>query len=493
MASQVVKPGYIFDRTAEWRALAEFATDERQGATLGVVSGRRRQGKTLLVESMCEELGGLYFAVPEDMPTAEHLRRLSEAIGDHTGGLAPRLDTWDQAIEALFTLGTERPVVVVLDEFQYMAQSTSGLPSIIQHALSPRGAARTRSRTRLILCGSSISFMSKLVSDSAALFGRARFNLIVQAFDYRTAAGFWGVDHDLPLAAALYVMTGGTPAYIEYASGIPDTLDDLRTWVPRNLLNSTNMLFRQPRMLLSEDSSFSQIGMYGSVLTEIAEGRRTVTGIAQRLDRSAADISHYVKGLVDAGFLRHCPDAFRANRAEYQIMDALIRFHHAIVYPNWSRLELYRPDRAERMWADAQPGFASQVAGPGFEHMCRTWTEDFAGEVTLGGVPSAVTQGVLKDQAGKSQLQLDVVALGPDRTVLAIGEAKWGETIGMKHFGRLYRATELLRGAGKIPADAQPVLLLFSGTGFTEELAAHAAGSDGTVQLVGLERLYRGD
>lgn len=494
MAEAVPKPDYIFDRVVEWQALAEFATDDRLGATLGMVSGRRRQGKTLLLESMCEELGGLYFTVPEDMPETEHLRRLAEALGAFTGGLPPRLGSWDQAIEALFGLGTgDRPVLVVLDEFPYMARSATGLPSIIQHALSPRGMARTRSRTRLILCGSSIAFMSQLVSGSAALFGRARLSLMVRAFDFRAAARFWGVSHDLPLAAALFAMVGGTPAYIEYASGVPGSLDELNEWVTRNLLNSTNMLFRQPRMLLSEDSSFSQIGMYGSVLTEIAEGRRTVTGIAQRLDRSAADISHYVKGLVDAGFLRHCPDAFRANRAEYQIMDALIRFHHAIVYPNWSRLELYRPDRAERMWADAQPGFASQVAGPGFEHMCRTWTEDFAGEVTLGGVPSAVTQGVLKDQAGKSQLQLDVVALGPDRTVLAIGEAKWGETIGMKHFGRLYRATELLRGAGKIPADAQPVLLLFSGTGFTEELAAHAAGSDGTVQLVGLERLYRGD
>jgi hypothetical protein len=58
VVAAVPKPDYIFDRDSERRTLAEFATDERQGATLGVVSGRRRQGKTLLLESMCEELGG---------------------------------------------------------------------------------------------------------------------------------------------------------------------------------------------------------------------------------------------------------------------------------------------------------------------------------------------------------------------------------------------------------------------------------------------------
>jgi uncharacterized protein len=486
----VPKPDYIFGRDSEWQALAEFAADERPGATLGMVSGRRRQGKTLLLESMCEQLGGLYFTVPEDMPETEHLRRLGQAIAAHTGGLPPLLETWDQAISALFLLGADRPVLVVLDEFPYMAHSTVGLPSIIQHALSPRGTARTRTRTRLILCGSSISFMSGLVAGSAPLYGRARLSLVVHAFDFRDAARYWDVDHDPVLAASLYAMTGGTPAYIEYALGRPTTLDGLNKWVPHNLLNSNNMLFRQPRMLLSEDSAFSQIGMYGTVLTAIAEGSRTVSSIASRVGRSAADINHYVKGLVDGGFLRHCPDAFRANRAEYQIIDALIRFHHAIVYPNWSRLELYRPDRAIHMWSQSQPTFASQVMGPAFEHICRSWTEDFADPATLGGDPSTVTHGVLNDKSGKSQYELDIVVTGAQRAVLAIGEVKWGETMGVRHLVRLRTAAELLRAQGKIPEEARPVLLLFSGAGFTSELTSEAA--DGTVQLVDLARLYSG-
>jgi hypothetical protein len=488
----VDKPDYIFDRINEWQSLADYVTDDRPGATLGVVSGRRRQGKTLLLESMCEEVGGLYFAVPEDMPTVEHLRRLGDAIAGHTGTPPPRLESWDEGIETLFLLGRERPTPVVLDEFPYMARSTPSLPSIIQHALSPRNKARLASRTRLVLCGSSLSFMNGLVSGTAALYGRARLSLLVQAFDYRTAAEFWGVHHDHRLAALLYAMVGGTPAYIENVSATPRSVADLDDWIPRNLLNATNMLFRQPRMLLSEDSAFKEIGMYGAVLTVVAEGCRTATKIANRLRRSSSDIHHYLKGLVDGGFLRQIDDAFRENRSEYQIVDSLMAFHHAVVYPNWSRLDLYRPERAQQVWREAEPSFRCHVVGPAFERICRAWIEGHAEAATVGGIPATVGQGVINDPAGRSRFQLDVVVRDGRRQIISVGEIKWGETMEMGHVERLNHAIDLLRGQRTIDAGTNPSRLLFGGAGFTDDLREHAAESAGRVQLIDLARLYEG-
>jgi uncharacterized protein len=192
------------------------------------------------------------------------------------------------------------------------------------------------------------------------------------------------------------------------------------------------------------------------------------------------------------GFLSHVPDAFRANRAEYQITDALIRFHHAIVYPNWSRLDLYRPERAARLWAESAERFRAQVMGPTFEDMCRVWTQEFASGATLGGEPDIVSHGVLNDPAGKSRRQLDIVVRDSRRGLIAIGEVKSGEVIGHGHLNKLREAVTLLRAQRQLEPDAEPMLLLFSGTGFTPELAADAADSGGTVQLIGLERLYSG-
>ena len=57
--------------------------------------------------------------------------------------------------------------------------------------------------------------------------------------------------------------------------------------------------------------------------------------------------------------------------------------------------------------------------------------------------------------------------------------------MGVQHLRRLQRAASLAAGTS-------PVMPLFSGRGFTDELTTQAARSGGKIQLVGLERLYRG-
>jgi uncharacterized protein len=111
---------------------------------------------------------------------------------------------------------------------------------------------------------------------------------------------------------------------------------------------------------------------------------------------------------------------------------------------------------------------------------------------TLGGEPDIASHGVLNDPAGRSQRQLDIVVRDSRRGLVAIGEVKSGEVIGHGHLNRLREAVGLLRAQRHLEPGAQPVLLLFSGVGFTPELAAEAADTGGTVQLIGLERLYVG-
>lgn len=73
-----------------------------------------------------------------------------------------------------------------------------------------------------------------------------------------------------------------------------------------------------------------------------------------------------------------------------------------------------------------------------------------------------------------------------DRTILAVGEAKPGETVGTTHLRRL----ETARAAHGTKA-ARARLLLFA-TAFTEELRTVADGR-GDTELVDLDRLYHGE
>jgi hypothetical protein len=484
------KPGDMFDRDEEWAALSRFAADDRPGATLGVVSGRRRQGKTFLLDALCRASDGFFFEATE-ATDAESLRRIGALLGGYTRApFPPRPADWHEVLDAVLRLGEEQPVTAVIDEFPYLAKANPSLPSVIQAAFGPRRAERLRSRTRLLLCGSAMSFMGRLLSGAAPLRGRAALEMVVPTLDFRQAARFWSVE-DPRLAVLLYSVVGGTPAYRDGVAGglAPESLANFDRWVADNVLNRFSPLFREARYLLAEEPDIRDNAVYHSVLAAVAEGNATRGGIAGYLERKATDISHHLSVLEDAGLLTREVDAFRPGRSVYRICEPLIVFHHAIMRPEWSRLE--RRGQAAQVWRDSARRFAGSVVGPRFEQICRDWVQDYAVEEVAGGAVAQVCQGVVNDTEQKTAHQVDVVVFGNDaarqRVLLAIGEAKWAEPMGSGHLARLQRVRELLIRNGQ-PGAQTARLLCFGGAEPSGQLRRAAAA--GQVRLVGLADLY---
>lgn len=82
----------------------------------------------------------------------------------------------------------------------------------------------------MILCGSALTVMGRLLGGGAPLRGRARLELVVRPFGFREAAEFWDVARDPELAFRLHALTGGTPAYKDMCGGAgPRSLADLQT------------------------------------------------------------------------------------------------------------------------------------------------------------------------------------------------------------------------------------------------------------------------
>ncbi|WP_423463463.1 AAA family ATPase [Promicromonospora sp. MS192] len=485
------KPADMFDRDHEWAALRSFVTDDQPGATLGVVSGRRRQGKTYLLEAVCQAAGGFYFGATE-ATDAESLRRISASLTEHVRPASPfHFAGWAEVIDVLLGLGRERPVPVVIDEFPYLVRANPELPSIVQEALRPRRVERSRSRTRLLLCGSALSFMGRLLAGNAPLRGRAGLDLLVRPLDHQLAARFWDIT-DPRLALQVHAVVGGTPAYRrEFARGdSPSGPDDFDGWVTRTVLNPESPLFREARYLLAEEPDMRDTTLYLSVLASVAEGNATRGGMANYLERKAADIAHPINVLEDAGLLQRDDDMFRANRSTFRIAEPLIAFYHAIMRPVWDQLE--RPGSAERVWRASQRRFASNVLGPHFEQVCRDWTLHHADPGLLGGLPARVGHGVVHDPRTRANHEVDVAAVGiPDGgkpPLLAIGEAKWNDQMGLAHLERLEQIREVIGAVGRFDVRGAR-LFCFSGAGFDARLR-EAAQERGDVVLVGLPEIY---
>lgn len=486
------KPDDMFARDWEWSELTAFASDNGPEATIGVVSGRRRQGKSFLLDSLARSADGFYFCGYE-ATEAESLRRFGEELGQYLGTVAPmRFDRWEEAVDALLELGKERPLPVVIDEFPYLARATPSLPSIVQVAYGPRRPERMVSRTRLLLCGSSLSFMGKLLSGTSPLRGRAGLELVVHPLDYRQAAAFWDIE-DRRLAVLVHSVVGGTPAYRRefVRDDVPAGMADFDAWVCRTALSPRSPLYREARYLLADESDLRDRALYHSVLAALASGNATAGRIAGSLERPVSDITHPVTVLQDCGLVRRETDAFRKNRSVYRVGEPLIAFDHAIARP---RRPLLDRGMAEQVWAQARPRFLSAVVGPHFEQICRDWVTHFAAPETFGGMPTDVTYGTVPDQAERTNFEIDVVArgaVGQDNGVLlSLGEVKWDQVMGLGHLDRLRRAASLLAARG---IDVSSVrFACYSGAGFTDDLRT-TAEHGGEVVLVDLERLYSGD
>ncbi|WP_026212399.1 AAA family ATPase [Longispora albida] len=483
------KPAEMFDRDHEWAALSRFVSDEQPGATLGVVSGRRRQGKTFLLDAVAREAGGFFFSAAE-ATEAESLRRLGETLAAFLRAPGPlAFESWHHAIEALLRLGAERPVPVVLDEFPYLVKASPALPSIIQGAYRPLGPDRTGSRARLLLCGSAMSFMGSLLAGNAPLRGRAGLELVVHTLDHRLAAQFWGIG-DPRLALMTNAIVGGTPAYrTEFLRGdTPADLDDFGDWVVRAVLNSQSPLFREARYLLAEEPDIRDSGLFHSVLAGVAEGNSTRGGIANYLGRKATDIAHPLNVLEGAGLLIKEADVFRDNRTTYRIAEPLVTFHHSIMRPAWSLLD--RTGNAEQVWRMSQRRLAGSVLGPHFEWICREWALRYSGGF-FGDLVTQVGSGVVNDPSNKTSHEVDVAVVGYSDggkpPLLSIGEAKWQERMGMGHLERLRRIRTLLSGSTRYDTSGTR-LACYSGAGFTPELVKEA--ESGAVDLVDLNQLY---
>lgn len=517
MSTTLPRPADLFDRTEEWADLATFATATRPGLRLGIVSGRRRQGKSYLLRRLAVACSGLYHQAQE----VERAQALSRFADDVAVGLALpsgtlRFTSWEDALR--LALGypsgighpqpgpghpspssagaqSERPAsgparLVVLDEFPYLLAHSPELPSVIQ-ALYDEGQDGARPPAAIILCGSALSVMTEVLSGTKPLRGRAQVNLTIGPFDFRRARDYWGID-DPQVAFLVDAVLGGTAGYKPLVAETPPaTVERFRDWLSGSALNPSHALFDETDYLLREDPRIRDKAPYNSVLSAIAAGKHSQKAIGATLERNASQLRHPLDVLESAGFIHRIEDMLLDRRPSYFLADPIVRFAQAVVAPNRALLE--ERDVAAA-WARAEASFASRVLGPHLEHLSRVWAARYAPrawDLPLGDVGPAV----VNDPEGRAQHEVDVLALGDgrrrgeDRAPIAIlGEAKsTHRRRTTADLARLSRIRDLLVARRLDAGDA--LLVLFSRTGFEADLITTAAGRR-DVRLVDLEILY---
>jgi hypothetical protein len=323
------------NRERELRALSRAC--EHGG--LAVVSGRRRVGKTALIDQFAQERRAIFLPGTR-APVGEALRRLEERI---RSVLPPRpgdlldlghLPSWDAALGYLIARAIDEPLVLVLDEFPYLCESDATLPSTLQARWDHRG----ESNLSLVLAGSHVGLMEELVAADAPLFGRADAHLRLLPFTWREARLLVGGD-DPETWLEAFCTVGGMPRYLS----LWDPRDDLLTNLTELLDGPGAPLGDEGTVVLQELTPGSAAAR---VLELVALGADTFSAIRERTGLAPASTSDALALLEALGLVERVTpvgeDARRTRRVRYEVRDAFLRLWLAMVLPHREAFELGR-------------------------------------------------------------------------------------------------------------------------------------------------------
>ncbi|OQO92976.1 ATPase [Saccharomonospora piscinae] len=432
-------------------------------AELLVVYGRRRVGKTELLTHLAAETRSLVFEATETVNHEQLLDFTTELarVSDDPLLAAQPLTSWDAALAAVARFVGDQRTVVVLDEFQLLAQQAPELESVLSRWW------RTTGRTLplvLVLAGSEVSFFEDDVL-AGRLYGRRTGQLRVEPFLARDT-GLFHPGYSAEDAIRTYSVCGGVPYYLERFT------DDrpLAAHLLDEVFDRGGLLHDEAELLLRQ--SIRDPAGHVAVLRAIAHGHNRNSTIAARTGLEPAQVTKVLRVLERLGLVqqeRPVTTSQRAKKTSYRIADQFLRFHYRFVEPARSQLRT-------RALAEA---YLEQTVLPRFdEHTSLAW-EDVCREHVLLSFPDVARIGrwwgpVPTGQDRRTEeRELDIVGLDPQHQVSVVGMCKW--TRSAVDFDELNLLDRLTPYAAKT---ARPHRVLCSRSGFTERLRSAAAADD---------------
>ena len=439
-----------------------------------VIYGRRRVGKTALINEFCKGKPTVYFSAL-NASSQENLEALSKAIyicKNPNSPAAPTYRSYDDALDEITAMAKQQRLVFVIDEYPYLAKAEKSFSSRLQHIIDHQWQD---SRLYLILCGSSMNFMEyQVLGYESPLYGRRTAQFKIHALTYREMTRFHP-NLSAQDQALLYGVTGGIPHYINKL----DVEGDLDEALLENLFSTSAYLFEEPENLLKQE--LREPAIYNSIISAIAGGASRLNEIATKVGLESGVCTKYLKVLLDLGILKkETPITEKpGKKTAYMIDDNFFRFWYRFVPRNMS---VIGAGRMRLVYEQAVKKYYPEYMGLVFEKMCREYLTRYAKDLPI--LLSAVGQWWGTDSKTGKEVQIDIVGTPVEGGEYLIGSCKYrNEKIGVDELELLQKYASVFRKDGVFH------YFIFSKGGFTPALLEK--GERGEAALLTLEDLYR--
>jgi len=376
------------------------------------IYGRRRVGKTQLIEEFIRDKRAIFFTAVNKGTYKSNIEFLSKAIFEGSDA-SPVYDNFYDALNGIHQQAQKEKLIFVIDEFPYLAESDESIISILQQFIDLKFL---KTNMMLILSGSSLSFMeNQVLGYQSPLYGRRTGQIKLLPLDFQTTRQF-APNYSKLKQAVMYGVTGAIPKYLSlFDDNISLDKNVMGQYFDRNAY-----LFEETDNLLKQE--FKEPAMYKAIITAIASGCSQLKDIKNKTGEESSTVATYMKSLMDTGIVRKevpIMDKPGSRKTIYRLDDGMFRFWYRFVYPNASLVAL---DKGEMVFNRIKPQITSFM-GEVFEKLCIEHMWYVYDKLPFGFQNIGRWWGNNPDL--KSQAEIDFIAYHTDEEQAIFGECKW--------------------------------------------------------------------
>lgn len=378
-----------------------------------VIYGRRRVGKTYLIQKYIEDKNNIYYMASQTGKL--NLERLSIEVNKKLGlgEFGPIYKDYFSLFNVIGKLAKDKRLVFVIDEYPYLAQTNSGISSIIQSMCDQEWGD---TKLHLILCGSSMSFMEKQVlSQKSPLYGRRTSQIRLRPFNFfETKEMLSGMNKED--IAIIHSATGGVAEYLSYV----DKQKSLKDNLINLFLNPSGRLFEEPTNLLNQELQSPEV--YNQIIYAIANGASKNSEITNETGITSGSLSPYLNNLIELGIIKKETPYKNSNgrKTIYQIEDGCFRFYYRYVLKYQSQIIAMN---GEKIYEHFIAEDLSNFMGPGFEKISYDFFDRLNNNNLLPEFIHSYGRWWGNNPIEKREEEIDLVGEGQNTSIF--GEFKW--------------------------------------------------------------------
>lgn len=380
-----------------------------------VLYGRRRVGKTALINHFIDGKRAIYFMGVESN-AKQNLENFSGSILELVSGIQgaeTSFTSFQAALDTVFRLSLHERIVLAIDEYPYVARVSQSLASTLQMLIDKY---KDESKLMLILCGSSMSYMEDhVLAYKAPLYGRRTAQIKLLPFDFGETCHYFA-NYSAEEKALAYGIMGGTPQYLLQMN---DRLS-IEQNIKNTYLNPTSALYEEPTNLLKQE--VREPAIYTAIITAIATGASRMSEISGKVGENTNVCSIYLKNLIGLSIVqKETPYGEKASKKSiYSIDDNMFRFWYRFVPENASMIARGAADLVYQRIAPHLPEYMGKV----FEEICK----QYLWKLLLSEKSPVEFQSLGRwwgnDPIHKCQTEIDIMG-EQDKDTALFAECKW--------------------------------------------------------------------